>query len=434
MLSGSAGGSQTVASGGRASVTVIFSDAGVSGTQYVKAGGQVLVAKIFAGGVQHLRQGGSASGTVLSGGVQHISSGAVANDVSVLSGGAIHASSGGIVSSASVFAGGQERISAGAVDSVVFVAGTQHVWGSALSAKVRSGGLQSVAGFASGTVVSAGDRLRVNRGSAVAAKILAGGTGIVFSAGFLSKGTVSSGGSLNLSGTASAIVLKAGAVLSATAGAVLADSCRMDAVKAGTGALSLASGGTLVISGKASAIALALSASVGLLVFSGAGAKLQRISLTKDTAVSFDIGKLKAGTITVLKVAEKNTQKAGAFSISVVAQQQMGSYGIAQNVVQAKNTAWSIGMGSAVLGSAFLNGSGFSKNGVTYSLTATKDRITLSLACKAGGMLRARRAERRSAARRTATSSGPAAGTTRSGTATAGTASCTARKTGVRTR
>ncbi|MCR5260138.1 MAG: hypothetical protein K6E40_18595 [Desulfovibrio sp.] len=60
----------------------------------------------------------------------------------------------------------------------------------------------------------------------------------------------------------------------------------------------------------------------------------------------------------------------------MTAQQQMGSYGITQNLVQAKNTAWSIFIGSKAVGTAKLNGSGFSKNGVTYRLTAAKDKIT----------------------------------------------------------
>ncbi len=66
----------------------------------------------------------------------------------------------------------------------------------------------------------------------------------------------------------------------------------------------------------------------------------------------------------------------------------MGAYGIAQNLVQAKNTAWTVGMGVAVLGTVKLNGTGFTKNGVSYSLKATKDKITLTLAAKAGKMLK----------------------------------------------
>ena len=163
---------------------------------------------------------------------------------------------------------------------------------------------------------------------------------------------------------------------------------RFDAVKNAGGTLRLASGASLTISGKALAHGLAVSASAGRLAFSGAGARLKSLSLAKGTVIAFDIGKLRAGTITALEVVMKNTQKVGAFSIAVTAQQQMGNYGIAQNIVQAKNTAWTVKQGKSVLGTAKLNGSGFSKNGVTYALKATKNKITLTLAAKAGKMLK----------------------------------------------
>jgi hypothetical protein len=121
----------------------------------------------------------------------------------------------------------------------------------------------------------------------------------------------------------------------------------------------LASGTPLTISGKSWASGFAVSALAGLLAFSGAGARLKSLSFRKNTAISFDIGKMRAGTNTVLETATKNRQKTGPFSVTVAAHQQRGSCGITQKLVQARNTVWTIGMGSAVLGSPFLDGSAF---------------------------------------------------------------------------
>ena len=98
--------------------------------------------------------------------------------------------------------------------------------------------------------------------------------------------------------------------------------------------------------------------------------------------------KAKGGSL-MLSVAAKNTQKTGAFSVAVAAAQSMGVYELSQNLVQARNTAWTVKQGKNVLGTVKLNGAGFAKNGVSYSLTAAKNQICLVLSLKAGKMLKA---------------------------------------------
>ncbi len=388
-------------SGGTASGFILYGGS----FQYVHSGCTAIGTEIYSGGEQSVLSGGTAIGTILSGGKQRGKANLIGTIVkdrgsqavqsyawnSVISAGGIQNVCGGTAFSTVLSSGGRQEVRGYAPGTVVSKGGSQIVSaGAASGTVVLSGGVQKVrGGAASCTVVSSGGAMILSGGTALSAVILSGAQASVSSTAVLRSAIVSGGGSLRLSGIASCMVLRGGAaIFSAASGAVIYGSNRIDAVKSAGGTVRLASGASLTMSGKASASGLAVSASAGLLAFSGAGARLKAISLTKDTAVAFDIGKLKAGAITVLKTATKNKQKVGAFSVTVVVQQQMGSYGITQNVVQAKNTAWTVTQRGKELGTVKLNGSGFSNDGVTYRLTAAKDKISLTLSAKAGKTLK----------------------------------------------
>lgn len=391
-----------ILSGGNAFGTIL-NDGGVqhirslswrtSDNRLVVSNGTAVDTTVESGGVQHVSSGGHASETELhSEGVQLVLSGGYASATRVFRGGIQRIRAGGSATTIAISAGGRQYVSLGGATSTASVAGAQHVWGVVLDTKVDSGGVLNVnaLGLAKEVKVSSGGRINVKSGgTASAVGILAEGTASVSSGALLRTAEVHSNGRLNLAGNASCLTLRNGASFSAV-NVLLYGTNLVEGVKKCEGELSLAKGATIVISGRASAGGLSLSASSGAVSFAGAGIRLARFSVTKDTALSFDISKQIAGCVTLVEIAEKNSQKVkdGRNSIIIAKQQTMGSYGITQNFIQARDTVWTVKQGNAVLGTACLNGSGFSKDGVTYRLTAAKDKISLTLSAKAGKMLK----------------------------------------------
>ncbi|MCR5257471.1 MAG: AIDA repeat-containing protein [Desulfovibrio sp.] len=319
-------------SGGKASGFILYATA----SQNVLKQGTAIETVVSSGGLQNVARGGLAAKTVLSkAGIQLVNGGGSASDT-VLSGGTQTIFSGGRASSVRIDNGSQFVSSGGIVANVTVSAGT----------------------------------VKVARG------------------GVLRSATISSGGVLYVDGKASCLVLRRGASFFTFSSCTIYGSNRIEAVKVADGELQLASGASLVISGGGTRPTLSVSVSTGMLSFIGNGAMLDSVSISKDTSMHFDVSKINTWTATALRLNNKNKQKVGTFSVSVVAQQQMGTYGIAFNLIQARNTPWTVKQGKNVLGTVRLNEAGFSKNGVTYRLTAAKDKISLTLSAKAGKTLK----------------------------------------------
>ena len=260
-----------------------------------------------------------------------------------------------------------------------------------------------------------------SRGKAYATKVCGG---VVNAEGKVATATVQKGGVLNVkaNGEATGIALQAGGSLAIAKGGTASTKCIASgariALKAG-GTLNLAAGNTLYgavsfsgatvagglasnrvnmakgakisIGAKTNMKKLHLDASNAILSFTGAGSTLGSLMLSKATKVSYDVSKLKAkGSTLMLSLSAKNTLKIGAFSVTVAKGQAIGAYELSKNLVQnnKKGMAYTVNLGSTKLGTAKLNSTALTKNGVTYSVEQTKTAINFSVAMKAGKMLK----------------------------------------------
>ncbi|MBO4555557.1 MAG: AIDA repeat-containing protein, partial [Elusimicrobiales bacterium] len=208
------GGSQIISSGET-------SNAIISGTQYVSAGGIDTSATIVSGGQQHILSDGIANNaTVNAHGSQIVSAGGTANSTTVNNQGIQIVSNGGIVSNAVVNIGGTQNVlaegtanrttvyggtqnlSGGRANAASLINGTQNIFadGEAYQTTLTSGGIQNIydGGMAEDVSVNSGTAQNVHSGgSSYSATINQGGTLNIASGGYASDVVQNSGGNIN---------------------------------------------------------------------------------------------------------------------------------------------------------------------------------------------------------------------------------------------
>ncbi|MBQ9405630.1 MAG: hypothetical protein IJU37_02705 [Desulfovibrio sp.] len=207
--------------------------------------------------------------------------------------------------------------------------------------------------------------------------------------------TVSSGAAANMKTIASGatLALKAGGTLNFANGNILYGKNTFSGATVTGGTTSkrvaLAKNATLNVGANTNMKKLHLNASNAKLNFTGTGNTLGSLQTNKSTGVCYDVSKLAAkSTAYMLTLSTKNTQKLGAFSVNVKKGQGVGVYELSKNIVQAKNTAYTINLAGTKQGVAKLNGLGLIKGTAIYAVnTGASNSITLTVA-KTGNTLK----------------------------------------------
>ncbi|MCP3416203.1 hypothetical protein NLM16_19090 [Bradyrhizobium brasilense] len=294
----SAGGTLNVLAGGSAA------HVGVSSGGVFNVTGKVLSnTAIFDGGVENVLSGGSisgasGSGTGVSGGTLNLSAGATASFVGVYNGGIFNVA-GTVLRNNGVNAGGVENVLSGGLITGAISSGTGvnsggvlnvQAGGSAAFVAVSSGGTLNVSGTVLSTVgVYAGGVENVFSGGVVTGASgsgtgIAGGTVNVFSGGALAYAGVSSGGVLNVS--AGATVHDIGVSSGGTFNVAGAVTSHVAVFAGGTEIVSSGgSTGPVIISGGLLELQAGSVASGGI-TFSGSGGQLKIDGTSISTTIS----------------------------------------------------------------------------------------------------------------------------------------------------
>ncbi len=429
-------GAQMVSAGGKAYAANVKN----GGYQHVFADGKAFGTTVSAGGAQELHdalpgKGGLASGTIINGGKQVVRSGCSAIDTTVNAGGLQKIKDGGKAITTTVKRGGSVEVYKGAkILSATIDGNTLHLYS---NGTVKHSGSESWVMVYDGatalntTAISCGHQIVSKGGVASKTSLGRGGVETVYSGGKAVATTVGNGGCQKVRGglTSSTVVMGGGEMrvsagtarvvtvakwgfLVASAGAVIS------AVTLQSGAkMNIASGNTLagantftgatVIGGTASKrVALAknaeltigaktdmakfhLNAANASVTIKGAASKIASLSVNKSTTVVYDVSKLAAeGNTLMLSVQSENKQKTGDFSITVTKRQAIGTYELSNNILQDKGTEWTIKLGKTKLGTTKLNSTTLTNNGIVYALKASGTQINLSVALKAGKLLK----------------------------------------------
>jgi autotransporter passenger strand-loop-strand repeat protein len=414
------GGKSFILTGGRETSATVFA----GGHQCVSSGGLVVATQVSSGGKSHVRSGGLASAvTVLTGGLHTVSSGGSAIATQVRSGGKSFILRGGLESGATVFAGGHQCVSSGGiiVATVVSSGGKSHVrngglisattllaggeqlvssGGIAQNAVISSGGVQRIfiGGRASSTDIRAGGaQVASAGGSAVGARVSSGGTDIVRAGGLSLSATLLAGGLQRVSagGLASATVVNTGGALSISSGGI----ARNAQVNAG-GRLNVFQGGAASSFTVSSGAAMTMSGNGtfagtntvhGNLTIAGAGNSIGNLTASSTATISYDVRNVNVNATTVMLRAttQLNTTQAARYAVVVNGWQAIGAYELSSNLMMASNTAFTISQGATALGTATLNGTGLSVNGVNYALRTTGAQVNLTLTAISGNMYKA---------------------------------------------
>lgn len=218
------GGLMLVSSGGVASGTEVYASGPTAG-EVVQFGGKTFNEKIYFGGAESVRNGGtSVDATVFSGGAQNLglptSAGGTAQDTTVMSGGLLRVYSGGVATDATVSAGGLMVVSNGgsAIGTQLYASGFA---GEAVSSggvthdeTIHSGGAESVrhGGTAFNTTVLSGGTLNLGLSSDFAQQL-----GTTSAGGVAIGATIDAGGHLKIfsEGVASSTIINGLEVVSA---------------------------------------------------------------------------------------------------------------------------------------------------------------------------------------------------------------------------
>ena len=411
------GGLQEVYLGGIASDTSIFCTVSNSylpgGNQYVFNKGIAKSTTVSSGGHQHVYSSGIASNTVVgsdgsqdvysrgvasntivsSKGWQSVYSGGLANGITLNSGGTLSVGSGGNVLGITQKEGGIIRIDVKGSDSTTKVTGKNangsftYSNGVARNVILYSGGLQFVSsgGLASGTTINKGGELCVYSGGKASAIVV--NSGGLFS--ISNKASVSikslasgglyylySGGTLNLPGG----ITLYGKHINANA-----------TIIGGTdkNRVSLDKKCKFTVAGNMNMKKLHLNASNAALSATGVGNTLASLKSNKNTTITYDIRNISAGDTTyMLSLSTKNTQKCGSFIVNVKKAQATGIYELSQNIVQNKNTEYTINLSDKKQGIARLDGLGLIKGSTIYTVNMGGLRTVALTVSKTGKTLK----------------------------------------------
>jgi autotransporter passenger strand-loop-strand repeat protein len=338
-ISLSIAGTETVSNGGVASNTTVLS----GGLETISSGGTASNTTVNLGGTETVSSGGKTSGAsvsgnekvygsavgdaVFSGGSQTVSSGGITSSTSVQSGGTEAVLSSGNSISATVY--GSEIVSAGGTttSATVLITGTETVYGSSISDIINNNGVQLIesGGSASNTTIETGGSGTVlaggkstsahvygnssspgtnlfDYGSTVGAQISAYGSETVYSGGVASATTVSSGGTLVLSGgTVSGSSGSSGLLLSGgiVSGSIVQSGATLVAASGATlSGLGVASGVTLEVSGGvARATTVGNGGTIDLLGVTVSGGTVSGTTLLSGATEKVDSGSIVSGVI-----------------------------------------------------------------------------------------------------------------------------------------
>ncbi|MCS3446158.1 MULTISPECIES: beta strand repeat-containing protein [Bradyrhizobium] len=307
LITGStSGGATTVSAGGVLNVLAGGSAAFVgvsSGGTFNVAGNVLSNTAVFSGGIENVLSGGSisgasGSGTGVSGGTLNLSAGATASFVGVYNGGIFNVA-GTVLRNNGINAGGVENVLSGGLITGAISSGTGvnsggvlnvQAGGSAAFVAVSSGGTLNVSGTVLSTVgVYAGGVENVFSGGVVTGASgsgtgIAGGTVNVFSGGALAYAGVSSGGVLNVS--AGATVHDVGVSSGGTFNVAGAVTSHVAVFAGGTEIVSSGgSTGPVIISGGLLELQAGSVASGGI-TFSGSGGQLKIDGTSISTTIS----------------------------------------------------------------------------------------------------------------------------------------------------
>lgn len=346
------------------------------GTQYLTKGGASFKTSL-KGGIQKVSDRGIATSTqVSSGGKQWILDG-TAKDTKIFSGGGQFVKSGGRAINTSI-KGGWQRVEDGAIAySTTIIDGWQYVDG----------------GVARTTTVDADGILQVMLG------------------GSAYDTTVNSGGLLELfaGAGASSVVLKSGAEMSIANKNVIDGFNNFDGAIVSGGKASrpvkLGMAAKLTVGTQTDMSSLHLKVDSATITFRGEKNTLGSLKLGSKSQIAYNISNLKAKeSAPMVSLLAKNSQKKGAFSISVAYTQVAGTYKLSKNLIQKNGTAYTVNILAPVwkqngpgrtlstepkkLGVAKLNSSALTKNGATYSVKMSGTQINLVVAMNAGKTLK----------------------------------------------
>ena len=259
------------------------------------------------------------------------------------------------------------------------------VSGTAVKLTVQNSGTVTATGTIETATINNGGKLTLkNAATATALTLKGGGSLIVSSGATASMKSIANGAKLSL---------KSGGTLNLSAGNVLygKNSFTGATITGGTTSkrVSLAKKAALTVGTNTTMKKLHLNASNATITVTGTGNTLGSLQTNKSTAISYDVSKLAAkGTSYMLSLSTKNSQKLGKFSINVKMAQNIGTYELSKNISQAKGTGYTINLGTTKLGVAKLNSTSLTKNGVIYSVKTFGTQTNLTLAIKAGKMLK----------------------------------------------
>ncbi|MBQ7607190.1 MAG: AIDA repeat-containing protein [Desulfovibrionaceae bacterium] len=366
-----------------------YSDATVFGKMTVYSGGRTSNTRIASGGKQSVA-GQDSAATLFSGGSQIVTSGGVARGATVKTGGKQYISLGGVAVDTNVKSGGLQIVRSGRASGAMLY-GSQNVskGGVATSAAIFSGGRQYVhsGGKAVGTVVSKGGNQSILTGGLASATTLYGGQTLISSGGRACDVTVRGGKLIAKDGARiSSVSVKSGGKLSIAQGNVLAGISYVTSgtIDGGTKAapVVLAKKARLTVD-KASLRSLHLNIASASLIAAGAGTTLGSLKGNAASIVKYDISTLKARGKVLLSIGQESSFD-GKCSINTAKSQGMGTYKLSSKLDLADKKAVAITVDNVQQGSAKLNGSAVSVNGVTYTLKEKNSQITMTLALKKG--------------------------------------------------
>ncbi|MBQ7738344.1 MAG: AIDA repeat-containing protein [Desulfovibrionaceae bacterium] len=280
---------------------------------------------------------------------------------------------------------------------VTLINGMQSVYAGARAYNTRiSGGWQDVSGIASGAIVYSGGYQIIDAGGQASnTTVKSGGYHVLWSGGAKSvEAIVEKDGGIYASAntSVSSVTLKAGGYMWIAGGNTLGGTNSFTAASVSGGTASnfvqLAKNASITAGANTKMDNLYLDASNAKLSFNGTGSKLNALKLN-STTVSYNISNLKAkGSTYMLSLTTKNSQNAGKFTVTVARAQEIGVYELSQNIAQNKNLAYSINLNSKKLGEAKLNSTALTKYGLTYSVKLSGQKVNLTIAIKAGKMLK----------------------------------------------
>lgn len=188
--------------------SAVNTDVGNGGTVTVQ--GRTDATSVGNGGVDYVEPGGTESNTAIgNGGLDIVMSGGLASATAVSDGGFELIMSGGTGSGTVVDSGAWEYVLDGGTDLGAKVLGVQFVYGSASGTLVSSGGNLAVFGVASGVTIEGGAYGCVESGGTAVRATVDGTLGVV---GDAVSATVDDGGVVSLLGTASGTIIGNGGV------------------------------------------------------------------------------------------------------------------------------------------------------------------------------------------------------------------------------